>query len=323
MIGALSHSAMVALALVLDALIGDPPQIWRRIPHPAALAGHAIGYLDNRLNIQNLPAGSRRLRGIAAITLLVVAALIIGWLIETILGALPFGSLLIAFLAAILIAQRSLFEHVAAVARGLKSDGLAGGRAAVAHIVGRDPSQLDEAGISRAAIESTAENFSDGVVAPAFWFVLLGMPGLLAYKIVNTADSMVGYRTQRHEAFGWASARLDDVLNWIPARLSGALIALAAPACGGRIKIALATMVQDAGIHRSPNAGWPEAAMAGALGIALAGPRTYPDRVVDDPFLNAGGRLDATADDIRRSLRVFVIACILHAVLYGALALVF
>jgi adenosylcobinamide-phosphate synthase len=188
-------------------------------------------------------------------------------------------------------------------------------------IVGRDPKQLDEAGVCRAAIESCAENFADGVVAPVFWLALLGLPGLIAYKAVNTADSMIGHLTARHADFGWAAARTDDLVNLIPARLSGLLIALAAPVSKGDIVTSLKTMWRDAKIHRSPNAGWPESAMAGALGIALAGPRHYGERGVDDPFLNADARKEATPDDIDGALRILVAACLLEAGIYAALAL--
>jgi adenosylcobinamide-phosphate synthase len=223
---------------------------------------------------------------------------------------------------AVLIAQRSLHDHVARVAEGLKREGLAGGRRAVSMIVGRDPESLDTAGVSRAAIESTAENFSDGVVAPALWFALLGLPGLAAYKAVNTADSMIGHMSERHRAYGWAAARLDDVMNLPASRLAGLLLALAAPLAGGSIIRSLAVMRRDAGRHRSPNAGWPEAAMAGALGVALAGPRRYGERVVEDPFLNAGGRRDADAADVRRALRVMIGGCVglLALALLGAAA---
>ncbi len=323
MIGALSQPAILVLALILDALIGDPRPIWDKIPHPVALAGRYIGFQDRVLNGADLTAAQRRRRGVVLVIQLVVLAAILGWLVQTLLIALPAGSTVVALLASILIAQRSLYEHVNAVAAGLRDGGIDGGRAAVAHIVGRDPDRLDEPGIARAAIESTAENFSDGVVAPAFWFVLFGLPGLLVYKAINTADSMIGYKTERHQHFGWAAARFDDLLSWLPARLSGLLIACAAPLAGGRIRHALAIMVRDAPIHRSPNAGWPEAAMAGAVQVALAGPRIYADGVADDPYLNAGGRLAIGADEISAALRVLAGACFLHGFLYALIALVF
>jgi adenosylcobinamide-phosphate synthase len=180
----------------------------------------------------------------------------------------------------------------------------------VSRIVGRDPKTLDEAGVSRAAIESLAENFSDAVVAPAFWFAVLGLPGMLAYKAINTADSMIGHLSPRHRDFGWAAARLDDLVNLPASRLAGGLVAIAAPAVGGSIATAFAVMRRDARRHRSPNAGWPESAMAGALGIRLLGPRIYDGRLSDAPYQNAEGR-KATPDDIRRALVVYVVAGLL------------
>jgi adenosylcobinamide-phosphate synthase len=220
-----------------------------------------------------------------------------------------------------LIAQKSLYQHVARVRAAFAGDGLAAARDAVSLIVGRDPSSLDESGVSRAAIESCAENFSDGVVAPMFWLALFGLPGLLAYKTINTADSMIGHRSDRYRDFGWASARLDDLVNLVPARLSGLLLALAAPVTRGSIVSSLRTMRRDARRHRSPNAGWPESAMAGALRIRLAGPRRYAEGVVDDPYLNAAGR-DAVPADIRRALRMLTAACGIQFGIYAMLALV-
>jgi adenosylcobinamide-phosphate synthase len=189
-------------------------------------------------------------------------------------------------------------------------------------IVGRDPALLDEAGVCRAAIESCAENFSDGVVAPVFWLALLGLPGLIAYKAINTADSMIGHRTERHDSFGWAAARLDDLVNLIPARLSALLLAIAAPIAGGSVNTSLRVVKRDASKHRSPNAGWPESAMAGALGLALAGPRRYAEHLVADPFLNAEATKEAVPDDIDRALDLYAAACVIEAAAYAALALV-
>jgi adenosylcobinamide-phosphate synthase len=193
---------------------------------------------------------------------------------------------------------------------------------AVSRIVGRDPEALDEAGVCRAAIESTAENFSDGIVAPAFWYLIAGLPGILAYKAVNTADSMIGHRSDRYRAFGWAAARLDDLLNYIPARISGALLTAAAPAVGGSAKGALNAMLRDARKHRSANAGWPEAAMAGALGLALAGPRIYASGRVEDAWMNASGRPNAKPSDIASALRLLVATCLAHAFLVAVVGLI-
>ncbi len=260
--------------------------------------------------------------GIAAVVLLVMTSIVIGYAIERMLLALPAGPLWVAGVASIFIAQRSLYQHVAAVVTAFATGGLAGARQAVAMIVGRDTTQLDDSSVCRAAIESCAENFSDGVVAPVFWLAVFGLPGLIAYKAINTADSMIGHRSTRYEAFGLAAARLDDVVNLVPARLAGLLFALTAPIAGGRIAASLRVMWRDASLHRSPNAGWPESAMAGALNLALAGPRRYATHSVEDPFLNPEGRKDAAPSDIRRALRMLVAACVLEAVAYTVIVFV-
>jgi adenosylcobinamide-phosphate synthase len=304
-------------ALLLDALVGDPDWLWRRLPHPVALAGRAIAALEGRLNRPGRRPWRGRLAGIAALALLLGGALLLGWAVET----LELWPLELA-LVATLLAQRSLYEHVAAVVFALRRDGAAGGlhagRQAVGRIVGRDPERLDEAGVCRAAIESLAENFSDGIVAPALWYALGGLPGLLAYKALNTADSMIGHRSERYRDFGWAAARLDDLANLPASRLSALLIALARPR---RLGPALAAVVRDAGRHRSPNAGWPEAAMAGSLGLALAGPRHYAEGAVEDAWMNAGGREGAGPADVERALRRYRDACRLGWLLTALLAL--
>jgi adenosylcobinamide-phosphate synthase len=310
---------VVVAALAFDALIGDPDWLWRRLPHPVALIGSAIGWIDRKLNLETWSPAQRKLAGISVVVLLLALSALSGFLIEAALRQIPFGNLLIALVASTLIAQRSLYQHVARVRTAFADGGLVEARRAVSMIVGRDPDQLDEAGVSRAAIESCAENFSDGVVAPVFWLALLGLPGLIAYKAINTADSMIGHLSPRYAFFGWAAARLDDLVNLIPARLSGSLVAAVA---GGATATALQVMWRDAAKHRSPNAGWPESAMAGALGVALAGPRRYGMRIVDDVFLNAEARKDATPDDIRRALNLLIAACLLQAAAYAALALV-
>lgn len=279
-------AAYLAAAMALDAALGEPKALWDRVPHPAVVMGRAIDALDARLNM----GANRRARGVLAVLALVLGA----WAIGSLVAWLPFGGLLEIAGAAILLAQRSLVDHVRAVAEALPR-GLDAARAEVAKIVGRDPQALDEHGVARAAIESGAENFSDGVVAPAFWFLLLGLPGILVYKAVNTADSMIGHRTERHGEFGWAAAKLDDALNFIPARLSVLLIAAAALSVD-----AFETAQRDAGLHDSPNAGWPEAAMARALGLALLGPRSYGGEVDDGPWLNEYGDPDATAAHVTR-----------------------
>lgn len=319
----LAHSdALIVLfiALVADALIGDPDVLWRRLPHPVTWIGALICRLDRHLNREPDSFARRRALGIAALSIVLIASLGAALAFDALLRALPGHPWTSGLLASLLIAQNSLYRHVHRVFAALRTDGIEAARSAVSMIVGRDPRSLDEAAICRAAIESAAENFSDGVVAPVFWFAVFGLPGLVLYKAINTADSMIGHRSARHEAFGWAAARLDDLVNLIPARLSGLLLASAAPFAGGSIIAAIRIMLRDAGLHRSPNAGWPEAAMAGGLGLALAGPRQYAMRRVEDPFLNAGGRAAATKEDIRRALRVLLVACLLLGASIGVLA---
>jgi adenosylcobinamide-phosphate synthase len=300
---------VVLIALAADALIGDPDVIWRRVPHPVAWIGALIGRLDRSLNRDVDGFARRKAMGVVAIVVVIAVTGVAAWLVQSALAQLPLAPLWTGLIASVLIAQRSLYDHVARVSQGFAYGGIAGARKAVSMIVGRDPDSLDEAGICRAAIESSAENFSDGVVAPVFWFVLLGLPGLAVYKGVNTADSMIGHRSPRHLAFGWASARLDDLLNLAPARLAGVLVALGAIAVRASPAQSLAVMWRDARLHRSPNAGWPEAAMAGALGLALPRPRRYASGLVDDPYLNAQGRREAKPRDIERALSVMLAAC--------------
>jgi adenosylcobinamide-phosphate synthase len=313
---------IVIAALAFDALIGDPDWLWRRLGHPVALIGALIGVLDRRFNREDRSPQQRKLAGIASTAALVALSASAGVLIQTTVQQLPMGNWVVALIASIFIAQRSLYQHVAWVRLAFAEGGLAGARKAVARIVGRDPEQLDEAGICRAAIESCAENFSDGVVAPVFWLALLGLPGLIAYKTINTADSMIGHRSERYASFGWAAARLDDLVNLIPARLSALLLASAAPIAGGTISTSLSVVKRDATKHRSPNAGWPESAMAGALGVALAGPRRYATHMVDDPFLNTEATRQLVPDDIGRALDLYAAACVIEAAGYAALALV-
>jgi adenosylcobinamide-phosphate synthase len=303
-------------------LIGDPDWIWRHLAHPVVLMGELIGWLDCMLNRQRWPAERRKIAGVAAIILIVAVAAMVGISLEAVAQPLPGGNVALGLIASIFIAQKSLYQHVDQVRSAFIEEDLAAAREAVSMIVGRDPEQLDESGVCRAAIESCAENFSDGVVAPVCWLALLGLPGLIAYKAINTADSMIGHHSKRFEAFGWAAARLDDLVNLVPARLAGLLLAIVAPVAGGSIAISLKVMRRDAPSHRSTNAGWPESAMAGALGLALAGPRRYAERMVDDPYLNAGARKDCNPDDIGRALDLYFAACVLEGASYAALALV-
>ncbi len=314
------------LALLADRLIGDPDWMWRRIPHPVVLFGHAIGALDAAFNRERDQPATRRARGAAVLAVLLILSVFVGALLSALLEELGLvGFVAEAAIVAVFLAQRSLAEHVSAVASGLRGEGISGGRRAVARIVGRDPDRLDGAGICRAAIESLAENFADGVVAPALWYALFGLPGLLAYKMLNTADSMIGHRTARHQDFGWAAARLDDAANWPAARLSALLIALAAWGRSGwqAAMRALNAAFRDAGLHRSPNAGWPECAMAGALRLSLAGERVYAEVVVREPRLNAAGRFAATAADIDRAIGLFWASCNALAVLVLGLIFIF
>ncbi len=296
---------IVMLAFALDVAIGDPPSLYRSVPHPVALFGRLVAAAERRLNRSQRPERTRFVRGCLSCLLLVLFASAIGYGLQWVLGPVSFGWLVGAALASTLIAYRGLYDHVRAVADGLDIS-VEKGRSAVAHIVGRDPDELDEHGIARAAIESSAENLCDGVVAPIFWMAVLGLPGLCAYKAINTLDSMIGHRNERYEHFGKFAARLDDAVNAIPARLTGLLLTVTASiGRGTNGSDAWSAAVRDAEKHRSINAGWPEAAMAGALGLALAGPRTYQGTIVADAWMNDGGRVEAAAEDIRRALGLY------------------
>lgn len=318
----MDRAFILLLAQAFDALVGDPERLWRRVPHPVTLAGRMIGWLDRRWNDDRDPPSRRRDRGVAAVAVLLLTAAAVGAIASGLLEHLDLaGILLEAAAVGVLLAQRSLHDHVLAVADGFLGDGLAGARRAVSAIVGRDPEALDQAGVCRAAIESAAENFSDGVVAPAFWYLVGGLPGLLAYKALNTADSMIGHRSDRHRHFGWAAARLDDLANWVPARLSALLVIAAAwSMADGDPRAAWRAVRRDADRHRSVNAGWPEAAFAGALGLRLAGPRRYDGAIVDDAWMG-DGRADATPEDIRLALVLLTRSCLALAVLVAALAM--
>lgn len=309
-------------ALALDAAFGDMPALFRRIPHPVAALGRLIEVLDDRLNRPQRSETTRAWRGGLAVILAAGLAVALGWLVMEFARSVSFGWAIEMFAVAVLVAQRSLYVHVLAVARALDRHGLAGARMAVRQIVGRDPESLDLAGVARAAIESLAENFADGVVAPVFWYLVLGLPGLFACKAINTLDSMIGHMSPRHRAFGAAAARLDSWMNFVPARLAGVLLALGAiitPFADPRS--AFETMFRDARLHRSRNAGWPEAAMAGALALALVGPRVYGGKVVEDPWIGHG-RQNATSLDIRRALALYILTCLVEATLIALLRLI-
>jgi len=311
----LGFAGAMVVAMAVDALLGWPSWLFARIGHPVTWLGRVIGAVDAAWNRESDPPVLRRAAGIAGALVVIALSVAIGWVIQSLLAWTWAQTALVGILAWPLVALRSLHDHVAAVATPLQSGDIAAAREAVSRIVGRDPAALDEAGIARAAIESLAENASDGIVAPVFWGALFGLPGILGYKAINTLDSMIGHRSARHEAFGWAAARIDDVANFIPARLTGFLFVLLAP----RRAEALSCMTRDARRHRSPNAGWPEAAMAGALGVRLSGPRIYHGSVTSEPWLNEGAR-DPAAADIGEGLAVYRRAMLLLAGLLAILA---
>ncbi|NEJ19848.1 cobalamin biosynthesis protein [Rhizobium leguminosarum] len=307
---------VLLLALLLDRIAGDPQWLWSRMPHPVVVFGAAISYADRQLNPASLTGSQRRMNGIAAILALLLLTVAAGFVFNRFFALFgPVGILLETGLVAIFLAQKSLADHVAAVAVALRDEGLTGGRTAVSRIVGRDPETLDEPAVCRAAIESLAENFSDGVVAPALWYAVFGLPGLFAYKMLNTADSMIGHKSEKYIDFGWAAARLDDVANWPPARLSILLIAAGAwirrGTSAGREAVRVA--MRDGALHRSPNSGRPEAAMAGALNVQLAGPRIYGGVIVREPMINDTGRDVATSGDIEDGVSVFYASCMVLA----------
>jgi adenosylcobinamide-phosphate synthase len=310
--------ALALLAMVIELCAGYPQALLRAIGHPVTWIGHLIAALDRWLNRDTADAKSRCGLGVIAILLLLGIVGTIAFVVERELLRLPFGLIAVAVITSTLIAQRSLHRHVADVADALEHDGIAAGRAAVAKIVGRDTDALDAAGVARAAIESLAENFSDAVVAPVFWMAIAGLPGVALYKAINTAYSMIGHRTPRHEAFGWAAARLDDLVNLPASRLS-ALLLVAAAALNKTAAAAWRAVVRDAARHRSPNAGYPEAAMAGALGLSLAGPRVYGGVTINDATMG-DGRRDATAADIRRALTLCRYADAIFLMLIAAIA---
>ncbi|RWN69801.1 MAG: cobalamin biosynthesis protein CobD [Mesorhizobium sp.] len=311
------------LSLVVEFAVGYPAWLFGAIGHPVTWFGRLISFLDRRLNRDTDSDALRRRRGVHALLIIVLVPAAIAFAVETMLSGIPAGLILTAILATSLLSQKSLAEHVEAVADGLDNGGLDIGRVAVSRIVGRDPEKLDRSGVCRAAIESLAENFSDGVVAPVFWIGVGGLAGGVAYKAANTADSMIGHRTPRHEAFGRAAARFDDLINLPASRLTALLIVAASFFVkGADAGNAWRTVQRDAKKHRSPNAGWPEAAMAGALGLALAGPRSYDGVMVDDAFMGEGGRRDAESIDIRRALKLYRTADLLLIALFGLLSVI-
>ena len=306
---------IVLLALAMDAIIGDPNWLYRKIPHPIAAIGCMMNQLDLFLNRPQVKNPTKKILGVLFIIIALSVAGIIGWGMQTGLKLMEFGQLLEAILVSIFLAQNSLYRHVRNVAQALVSDGLDAARLSVSHIVGRDPATLDDSGVCRASIESLSENFSDGVIAPVFWYLIAGIPGILMYKTLNTADSMVGHLSPKYRYFGWASARLDDVANFIPARLTALLIFLTAliiPSTKGFKS--LRSCLTYAKRHRSTNAGWPEAAMAGALDIRIAGPRVYNGIVVNDPWMGDGNP-NLRTNDIYRALKLYFSSNIINALI--------
>jgi adenosylcobinamide-phosphate synthase len=297
---------ILIIAFGIEAMLAYPAAVFRAIGHPVSWIGALIAALDSTLNRPDTSFAARRAAGVATVLLLLAGSLAVGALLEMVARDLPYlGFAVAVVIVATLIAVGSLDQHVRAVSAALRAEGLAGGRRSIAKIVGRDPDALDEAAVCRAAIESLAENASDGVTAPALWFLVGGLPGIIAYKAINTADSMIGHMSERHRAFGWAAAWLDDLVNLPASRLTGLLfVAAAAMVPGASAPSAWRAYRRDAWRHRSPNAGWPEAAMAGALGLRLAGPRVYGGVLVDDHWMG-DGRAEATAQDIDRALMIY------------------
>lgn len=296
----MASSALMFGAFLLEAACGWPDRLYRRIRHPVVWIGALISGLETALNLDRFSSAACRVLGMLTALIVVSASTLSACLLVALLPQTPVGFAVEVIIASSLLASRSLYCHVLYVVQHLEHGDLAGARQAVGRIVGRDPARLDSAGVARASLESLAENASDGVVAPLFWGSLFGLPGLAAYKAINTLDSMLGHRTARLEAFGGFAARLDDVANLIPARLTGGLIALASLRSA-----AVHVMLRDARRHRSPNAGWPESAMAGALGIRLGGPRVYVGELVGEPWLNAAAP-DPGPEDARRGLHLYV-----------------
>jgi adenosylcobinamide-phosphate synthase len=304
-----SSVLVLLIASGLEALLAYPAPLFRAIGHPVSWIGALISGLDSVFNQPRFSFGMRRTAGILAVLVLLAASLGIGIAFEIFVRALPYlGFIITILIVAMLLAGGNLGRHVHDVAAALRAEGLAGGRRSVAKIVGRDPETLDEAAVCRAAIESLAENASDGVTAPALWFLIGGLPGIIAYKAINTADSMIGHMSDRYRAFGWAAARLDDLVNLPASRLTGLVfIAAALLVPGASARSAWEAYWRDAAKHRSPNAGWPEAAMAGALGLKLGGPRVYGGSPVADSWMG-NGTADATPKDIERALVIYRVA---------------
>jgi len=317
----LSNVELALAALVVEATIGYPAFVYRAIGHPVTWTGALLAGLETRFNWTASSDGRRLALGILTLVLLLATTAGVSLALGRVFASSVIGAVVLVLVSSSLIAQRSLHAHVRAVADALDREGLQAAREAVSHIVGRNPERLDEAGVARAAIESLAENFADGVVAPGFWLAIGGLPCGALYKAANTADSMIGHRTPRYAAFGWAAARFDDLVNLPASRLAALFLVAGALVNGASPAGALRAVGRDASHHRSPNAGWPEAAMAGALGLRLAGPRVYGEEMVDDAFMGDGTG-EATAADIRRALRLYRAACVVAWLPLLAIALI-
>lgn len=313
------HFSALFLALIIDAIIGDPDWLWRKNSHPVVWMGNIISKLDERFNLSTDDCDQRRQKGLYALVFLIVLGAAFGLLLQFLIEGLALSWVIEAVVMAIFLSSRSLYDHVARVADKLENSDLAEARVAVGRIVGRNPEMLDRAGVVRAAIESLAENFSDGVVAPALWYLVAGLPGLIAYKMINTADSMIGHKTDRHLDFGRATARFDDFVNLLPSRITALLCIMAFAFHHGfkAARKAWRTIRNDAARHRSPNAGWPEAAMAGGLDIALSGPRSYEGKSDDEPWINENGRKQIDHNEIKAALRLYATGVLILAVVVG------
>jgi adenosylcobinamide-phosphate synthase len=316
------HFTAAALALLVERLFGYPKPLYDKIGHPVEWIGAILKKLEAFLYDPEAEPLQARLRGVAALLALLLIVAIPAVVVTSVLSTFQFGWIIEALLATALIAQHSLYEHVSAVGKGLDTS-LIEGRKAVAKIVGRDPAALDESGVVKGALESLAENASDGIVAPVLWYALLGLPGIVAYKAINTADSMIGHKSERYIYFGWATARLDDLVNLPASRLTGFLFAAAAAWNDReRGKIAVQAMWRDAPKHQSPNAGWPESALAASLGVKFGGPRSYDGSRVNLPWMGEG-RETLNRDDIRKGLRLYGTAMTFLLCLAAACALLF
>jgi adenosylcobinamide-phosphate synthase len=317
----MNHFVMAAFALVIEYFVGYPQSLQRAIGHPVEWIGKLIAYLDEGLNDPDSEDNDQRNQGIFAVVALCIAVGVPAFLLERLLLSFHYGWIINTLLATAFIAQKSLRDHVTAVARTLPQS-IVAARKEVAKIVGRDPSTLDESGVAKAALESLAENTADGITAPIFWFAIAGLPGIVIYKAINTADSMIGHKSEKYLHFGWAAAKLDDLVNLPASRLTGLLFAGAAwLKSKTRAQAALNAMWRDASKHQSPNAGWPEAAMAGALDLKFGGPRQYDGEMVQLPYMG-DGRGQMTAADIDKGLELYDRALLILLALAAVLALV-